>query len=436
VTVRRGPAGDTWLSALVLWLATSALAASLLPAAPQPVPAGRLAFIGGDGNVYVTTSDLHTVLQLTRDATTSAEGEGLSYHRIAWSQGGSLAFAAVERTGASARGWLYTARSPGDTPHLVAHDPAHFYIYTYWSPTACPGAALSYDRTMGANTASVCRAELAYLIARDGGVGLHLVELGDDSLTDRLLATGRPFYLSWAPDGEKIAWHGGDQLAIEDRLGMHRQSIPSPSPAFGAPAWSPRGDSWLGVVRDAGADVLTAFSGRDVIPLLTLGGAEVAFSWSPDGSSIAYAVRERANDPFYSPVYLLDPETGESTRLTPAPFRCLAFFWSPDGRRIAYLSWLDLPGETWAQWRVIDVATGEDRGFAAFRPSPLMQFALHSFSQYAQSHRFWSPDGRYLVYASRDERGADRIWLVDTHAAPGIDPILVTDGPLAYWSFR
>lgn len=163
---------------------------------------------------------------------------------------------------------------------------------------------------------------------------------------------------------------------------------------------------------------------------------EVAFSWSPDGSRVAYAVRERPGDPFYTPVSLLDPATGQVRPLTPAPFRPLAFFWSPDGQRLAYLSWLDLPGTLWAQWRVVTLATGQDRGFAPFRPSPLMQFALHSFDQYAQSHRFWSPDGRYLVFAERDERQMDRLWLVDTRAPPGVDPILVAEGPLAYWSLE
>ena len=64
-----------------------------------------------------------------------------------------------------------------------------------------------------------------------------------------------------------------------------------------------------------------------------------------------------------------------------------------------------------------------------------MRFALHSFDQYAQSHRFWSADGRYLVYAGRDSMAVDRVWLVDTWADRGADPILVDEGTLAYWSW-
>jgi Tol biopolymer transport system component len=65
-----------------------------------------------------------------------------------------------------------------------------------------------------------------------------------------------------------------------------------------------------------------------------------------------------------------------------------------------------------------------------------MRFMVHSFAQYAQSHRFWSPDGRYLVYADRDDGDADRVWLVDTAAEKGTDPILVDEGSIGVWSWR
>ncbi|MEJ2211697.1 MAG: hypothetical protein P8129_22045, partial [Anaerolineae bacterium] len=271
---------------------------------PAGEPAGRLAFIGADGNVYVTTVGASAPLQLTHDATASAEDQGLSYHRLAWSPTGALAFAAVERSGTGAHGRLYVVDSVDDAsspPRLVAENRDHFLIYAYWSP-ADPG-------------------RLAYLIAEDGGVGLHLVDLSQEPASDSLLAAGRPFYLSWASDGQRLAWHAGPNLVVYDLDAERSEPIISPSAAFRAPTWAPDPQAparWLAAISGPAADDedeggatdhLTAFSGTTPTPLLPLSGAEIAFSWSPDATHIAYAQRANAGDPFYGPVHLLTPQT-------------------------------------------------------------------------------------------------------------------------------
>jgi Tol biopolymer transport system component len=135
-------------------------------------------------------------------------------------------------------------------------------------------------------------------------------------------------------------------------------------------------------------------------------------------------------------IQVFDLDTGTTRRLTQPGFRILAFFWSPDGQRLGYLIHLALPDTDWMQWRTYDVSVDRDRGFAAFHPSPLMRFMVHSFNQYVQSHRFWSPDGRYLVYADRDRSQTDQVWLVDTWAERGADPILVDQGSMGVWSWK
>ena len=103
--------------------------------------------------------------------------------------------------------------------------------------------------------------------------------------------------------------------------------------------------------------------------------------------------------------------------------------------RSVYLIRLDLPDSHWAQWRTVDWVSGQDRGFAAFSPSPWMWFVINGFSQHCQSHNFWSPDGRYLTYSDRDEFLVDRVWLVDTWAQKGAKPTLVAKGSIAGWSW-
>ncbi|MCL7452756.1 MAG: hypothetical protein M8467_06875 [Anaerolineae bacterium] len=430
-----------------LLAALSGLGSAQLPRPPSPTQpgagsgAGWLAYIGADGNVYVVDAGLQSRLAITRDATAPAEGSGRSYHRLAWSRENQLAFAAVVRSGSQAAGQLYVLDRPDASPRAIAQDPDHFFIYISWSPGSCSGRR-------------AC-SQLAYLVEGKDGVDLHLVSLDARRWLDRLAGTGRPFYFSWAPAGQEagslMAWHTGAEeplagpprLALYDVAQHQARTLAIAPGSFLAPAWSPEGRHWLAVSREGAENQLLLLEADRPVQVITAAQNELTFSWSPDGRYIAYAARARAQDPFYGPVRLLDLSTGRAAQLTAGAFRIRGFFWAPvtdrsngERHRLAYLTWLDLPGGEWSQWRVVDVDSGEDRGFAAFNPTPLMRFAIHSSSQYAQSHRFWSPDGRYLVYADRDERGVDRIWLVDTRAAPGSDPILVANGPLAYWSHR
>jgi TolB protein len=263
-------------------------------------------------------------------------------------------------------------------------------------------------------------------------------------VSDRLVGSGRSLYFGWSPDGRQIVWHAGGngrydqdaELALYD-LQVDRIQVLSEAPgSFLAPAWSPDGERWTAVWANGDFDELGSFVGSVATGLTGIARREAAFSWSPSGKTIAYALRERSEHPFFAPIQLLDPDTGHSRQITDDGFRIVAFFWSPDGRRLAYLTWLDVSDSTWSQWRVFDLITGQDRGFAMFSPTPLMWFALGSFNQFAQSHRFWSPDGRFLVYADRDPKLLDRVWLVDTRSTSGADPILVAEGSLGYWSWH
>jgi len=400
------------------------------PATPSIESPGTLATIGTDGNVWVTSPGQGWTRQVTSDATAPPEGQGRSYHRVVWTPNGALAFAAVVRSGDEARSELFLQQALDQPPQLVAQNDEHFFIYLYGSPAPCSGR-------------SGCPL-LAYLIEEQNGVGLHLVTTEDDDVRDLLLAVGRPFYLSWSPDGNRILWHTGGALRDNPaaEIGLYhidedrRRILPYAPGSFLAPAWSPRGGDWLSVAASGGVERLLHVTPDETVTLMATEGEEIAFVWSPDGRRIAYAVRKSNGIDAYGPVQVIDVETARSQQLTSDAFDVLGFFWSPDGRRLAYLSRLDLPDAVWMQWRTFDLTEGRDRGFAAFHPSPLMRFAIHSFNQYAQSHRFWSPNGRYLVYADRDDMGTDRVWLVDTEAEKGADPIPVDEGSMGVWSWQ
>jgi hypothetical protein len=268
------------------------------PAEPARSP-GRLAYLGADGNVYVTTADRTSTLAVTRDATAPVEGQGLSYHRLAWSPEGRLAFAAVIRSGDQAASKLYVVESPGESPRLVAQDDQHFIIYVYWSPTTCPDQP-------------ACQ-RLAYLIEESEGVGLHVLELVGDQVEDRLAGVGRPFYFSWSPDGRRILWHtdaGAARMALYDVERDQVENLPHRPGLFLAPAWSPKDDEWLLVTADGGLDRLQRLPAtpegtgdlRQLTTLATARDAQMVFAWSPDGHQVAFAVQGDAGSPFYGPI--------------------------------------------------------------------------------------------------------------------------------------
>jgi TolB protein len=398
---------------------------------------GRLAYIGADGNIFVATPDLKEHFAVTHDATVPPEGPGLSYPRVSWSPDGQLAYASVIRNGNDAQARLYVAESPGAPARLVGRSDQHFVIYIYWSPTPCP------------NEPGCSR--LGYLIEEPEGIALHIVDMGADRITNDIAGHGWPFYFSWSPDGKYMLWHTGGAARFSDEARIARfslenwqvESLGMAPGLFIAPAWSPLGDEWLLVANQDSRDYLYRTEAKQDGPnpvirqaLTTAEDKHMVFSWSPDGKRVAYSTLRSSEGLIFGPIYVYDLESGETKQITASSFNISGFFWAPDGERIGYLSRLELRDENWMQWRVYDLAQDLDRGFAAFNPSYQMRYVISSFNQYAQSHRLWSPDGRYLVYADQDKNNVNRIWMVDTFAARGTDPILVAEGSMGFWSWQ
>jgi TolB protein len=395
---------------------------------PTPLPRtgpGQLAYVGGDGNIYVTTADGTKTIAVTDDATAPPEFPGRSYHRISWSPQGQLAFASVQRQGNTARSKLYVVESPGEPARLVGQSDRHFVIYIYWSPIECADQ-------------ESCR-RLAYLIEEEDGISLRLVEIAEREIENRRIGTGWPFYFSWKGNGRQILGHTGrsdeNRLAVYDLQQGRVQSLAYPPGLFQAPAWAPEGEDWLAVSTDGTDYQLQRFASGQAETVATAADGFMSFVWSPQGERIAYAVQKKRSDLFaFGPIQIFDPKTGQSRQITADRFRIAGFFWSPDGQKVGYL--IRFPDSDWLQWRMYDLNRDKDRGFEAFNPSLQTQYMISSFNQYAQSHRFWSPDSRYLVYADRDRFLVERVWLIDTWADKWADPILIGEGTLGVWSWN
>jgi TolB protein len=344
-----------------------------------------------------------------------------------------LAVASVTRAITSTTSEIYILDTPDAIPRRIVENEQNFVIYLYWSPAGCPDSP-------------PC-GQFVYLIEEvDNQIGLYLTTMQAEQATKSRLGQGRPFYLAWHPDGDRIVWHTGGSRRFnaaaalrEHRLSQQETTVFDLSPGiFFAPAWSPKGDNWLAVLAEANIDQLHLIDGQQGQPLARLAQAtdnQITFSWSPAGDQIAYTIRKSVSDPLFNPIQLLDLETGQTRSVTLPSFRILAFFWSPDGKKLAYLQ-QPVAGGDWLQWRVYNLETEQDRGYTVFVPSFQMLYVLGSFNQYALSHSLWSPDSRYLVFADRDKQLIQRVWLLDTLADNRSKPRLVDEGTFGVWSWE
>lgn len=151
-----------------------------IPAADWPPASapGRLAFVGADGNVYVTV-----ILQgrpapataITLDATAAPEGRGRSYHRIAWAYDGRPAFAAVERGRRTVGSELYIV-APDQAPQLAGAHPERHVIYMHWAPEAC----------------TTCP-DLIYLVEGENALDLRRVDISPATVTPEKANLGRRY---------------------------------------------------------------------------------------------------------------------------------------------------------------------------------------------------------------------------------------------------
>ena len=385
---------------------------------------GLLAYVRSDGNVVLYVAYLKRHTAITDDATVAFEGSGISYQRLAWSPSGKLAFASVDRGANSTASAIYVWEPNGGDRRQVAQNSAHFVIFLYWAP----GAA---DR-------------LVYLIETGDTLALTQITI-EDQIRSQILGFGKPFYLSWSPQGDQMLWHTGGSTA-ENRLARitrfelisETRNWPGAAPGqFVAPAWSPADGRWLLGAQDQNGTSLELHDGVTKLTVVETqkSQGDIAFVWSPSGQQIAFAIRNDPLDAFYGPIHIYDLQSQITTELTDASLHIKAFWWSPSGDRLAYLSRLDVAGDEWLQWRIFNYSSRVDAGAALFQPTGHMGFVAAAFNQYAQSHRLWSPDGRYLVYGASDRSGVDAVWLLDTQAREGPEAFRVDLGSMGFWSF-
>jgi TolB protein len=394
---------------------------------------GTIALIGDDFNVYTADPKSETITQLTFDASSTRH-----YQYPTWSTDGRLAYFCCDSAASrQVVTEVYTTEDilqPGD---LIYEGRSEVFTYAYWSPANCD------DVQAG------CR-YLAVLLGGDpDGFKVELIADGTDSDSSLTIGTGAPFYFSWKPDGTRMVWQRNNQRldvyeVADDRISSDLDVIPG---LFPAPMWSPVDDRLLVATlnTDNMRTHLTVLEDTDELRLQSDIDGLVAFSWSPDGTQVAYRTITRSG---YSGVTVVDASTGEEIAQSNGE-NVIAFFWSPDSTKLAYVIAERRAGTFDANysralaqqediqlvWLVLDVASDDTTRYISFSPTREMLYVLSFFDQFAQSHRVWSPDSAAIVYSETLRGGRSSVSILDITSRDAV-PFSLADGVLGIWSYH
>ena len=136
---------------------------------------------------------------------------------------------------------------------------------------------------------------------------------------------------------------------------------------------------------------------REVVPFTSLPGQELAPTFSPDGSHIAFAWNGETGDERLYDLYVKEIGSERLLRLTRSAAKAIVPAWSPDGGSIAFVRWTDDNAGIF----VVPALGGLER--------------LVVSADVAVGHLIrlsWSPDGKRIAYPAYGPTGAPRIHLV------------------------
>lgn len=393
-----------------------------LPESPLVSALGRksglIAYIGLDGNIYTIDQGGGGQVQLTNDARLD-ETNFRFYGVPVWATDGeALTFAAYEGSGDDlSRNSLIVVNKDGSGLR-EAYQSSDYMVYYHWSPDG---------RNIG--LLSQLSDTLALKVVPTAG--------GEAQIVD----TGAPFYWDWAPDGRSVFIHAGGEagrLAYlqlgESAAEVVEFSLDITPSAFKAPAFSPDGSQILVAQKgDTESALILANADGGEARILATFKQDIAFAFSPDGTSIAYL---NSNE-LLGPISVIDP-TGQR-EVIELDEQVYTFFWSPDSRSLAYFTVEEVTDEngrtgTISRLKVLDVASGQSRSLTQLVPTRRFLQLVPYFDQYQHALTLWSPDSQYLVFSSVYDD--DEIGIFVVHASGNLEPRLIADGQLGVWSWK
>ncbi len=395
----------------------------------------RLAFVStrtGNGDIYVLTLATGQVKRVTYD--------DVPEQLDAWSRDGRMLYFSSGAKDVNGMNDIFRINADGGTPMAVSDDR---FAQEYWSAPS-PNDPNTIAFTGKGRTASdwwrkghahidESQIWLAYIggavpryeaVTKDpaksawpmwSGDGKTLYFMSDRDGTENIWAktiaggdareltsfkNGRLVWPTVANDGTTIVFERNFGIWSLDVASGKTTEVPitlrgaSASPAsdhqtltqgFQSLGLSPDGKKVAFVARGE-VFAASAKDGGDATRITNTPELETQVVWAPDSRRLAYASsRDGAMH-----LFVYDFTTRTEAKLTDGPSNDVGATWSPDGKTIAYLRGAK-------ELRVVDVATKQDRVLATGQLDRPPFLSDHEMA--------WSPDGRWIAFASNGTGG-------------------------------
>ena len=187
------------------------------------------------------------------------------------------------------------------------------------------------------------------------------------------------------------------------------------------PRFSPDGQKLAVDISDGTQRDLWVYEwARDTLTQLTFDPGEDRFPvWTPDGGRLVFA-SDRAKAGTLNLYWVNADGTGEVTRLTDSPDDQRPFSWHPSGKFLGFHSDLDI--------LILPMKGDATRGWTPGAPTVFLSTPA------GESAPMFSPDGRWIAYASNEAGGTNDVYVRPFPGPGGKWRISTTGGITARWS--